>query len=587
MADRPQADAIKSLEQRIARLHRVNRALLARSGQVGQVPLPDSRRLLAERTRLRTRAPAQLRQELENTQRSLREAEDSAREAQQAKAMFLATMSHELRTPLNGMIGMLQVVLQSDELPASLREDLGVVLASADNLQLLLNDILDFARLESGRLRLTAAPFDVHTALEDVVELFAEAMQSKGLELVLEIDDGLPARVEGDEARLRQILMNLLSNAAKFTARGEVVVRAESPESGLLRFSVRDTGPGIRAADVERLFQPFMQSDGTMARRHGGTGLGLAICRELCRLLGGGIWVSSRVGEGTEFWFTAQMPAVAAAERLDDTSLAGRELWIVDPNPAALRAAAGLARRLGLSPVPMHSASECRTGLGAAADGRRNLPDFVLIDAAVDDCAELAAALAQRHPAARVVLATTVARRAGCGRELPAGVAAVVSKPLRSHALRDALVRVAGALRSVARAPAPIAPIRCRPARVLVAEDNPVNQRVAARSLRLLGLEVDVAASGNDALTALANRSYDLVLMDWMMPDLDGCEATRVFRRTEPPDRHLPIIAMTANAMPGDREICLDAGMDDYLTKPLRLAEVRAVVARWLGEADA
>ncbi len=408
----------------------------------------------------------------------LASARDEAIRSERLKSQFLANMSHELRTPMNGIVGMSGFLLESP-LDADQRMFAETIKSSADNLLTVVNDVLDFSRIESGRLELEAADFDVRQALEGSLDLLAEAAHAKGLALTLHVADDVPAGLRGDAGRLRQVVVNLVGNAVKFTERGEVAVDVTCAESRngdvTLRVSVRDSGIGIEPAALARLFEAFVQADGSMTRRYGGTGLGLAISRLLVEKMSGQIGVLSSPGDGSTFWFTAtfahQSPSVAA------------------PAPSAFQPAD--------RGVPM-------TG---DPDAGRRVP----------------------------------------GLHVPAPGAA----------------------------PAPIG------ARVLVAEDNVINQRVALLQLRRLGCRADAVANGAEVIGALERVPYDLVLMDCQMPEMDGFEATRRIRDSRAPYRDIPIVAMTANAMNGDRERCLAARMDDYVSKPVSMDELAATVRRW------
>lgn len=508
---------------------------------------------------------------------ALAEARDAAMESARLKTEFLANMSHEIRTPMNGVIGLNDLLLrtQLDDRQRELAE--GIREAGLTLLELI-NDVLDLSKIEAGKLELESEDFDVRAVLERSAGILARPAADKGLELVVAVDPEVPMLLNGDAMRLGQVLTNLGSNAVKFTESGEVAVHAgvlDTDEHGNLTLwvTVRDTGIGIDPADVDGLFDAFVQADRSTTRRHGGTGLGLAISRQLVAALGGEIGVDSTPGSGSTFWFTARFQAARSARQElpagPVASLRGTRVLVVDDN-ATLRET--LVRQLtawGIRVDAVDSGDDAmRTVTG------RPPYDAVLLDLGLDAGAgaELRDRLCESHPG-RVISMSADSTRIG--------PVLTISKPVRHSALLDALLlAVAG------EAPAPVAEPSGRPqasgVRALVVEDNRVNQLVAAGLLESLGCTVDVLADGTEAVRALTgDHDYDFVLMDCRMPRMDGYDATRIVRAREG-DRRVPIIALTASVMEGERERCLEAGMDDFLTKPVDPPQLARALRRWV-----
>jgi two-component system sensor histidine kinase/response regulator len=528
---------------------------------------------------------------------------EAARRADRAKSEFLANMSHELRTPMNGILGMTELALDTP-LTDVQREYLTAARTSAQSLLTILNDVLDFSRIETGKLELKTLDFPLREMLGDTLHALGVRAHEKGLELALAVAPDVPEYLAGDPMRLQQVLINLIGNAVKFTERGEVVVSVtRSDEAALprgpfpLHFAVRDTGIGITAEKQRLIFEAFAQADGSASRRYGGTGLGLAIARQLVDLLGGRLWVESAPGEGSTFHFTARFapgkapPARPAPDR--PGRLRGRPVLIVDDSATARGILRDVVLVWGMRPALAASADEALPLLRRAAAAGEPFP-LVLLDSHMPGADGFAAArqikdspeLADTRP---VMLTAGAAGELARCREL--GIAAHVIKPVKPSALLNALLSTLGDEGKEEVAPPAADPphvVAARPLRILLAEDNAINQKVAIRLLSRDGHTVVAAENGREALAWLDQEEFDAVLLDIQMPQMDGFATTAAIRAREArTGRHLPIIAMTAHALKGDRERCLAAGMDGYVAKPVRMDEVRKALDEALGTGGA
>ncbi len=557
-------------------------------------------------------------------------AREAALETARLKSQFLANMSHEIRTPMNGVLGMTDLLLKTP-LNQQQRDFVETIHSSGENLLLIINDILDFSKLEAEEMRLDAHDFDLKKLVENLLDLFAPQTAAKGLELAGVVEPEVPRFLKADATRLRQVLTNLIGNALKFTETGEIVIHVKVDTGNVnsnqchLRFSVRDTGIGIPKAAQPKLFKSFSQVDASTTRKYGGTGLGLAICKQLVTLMGGEIGVESEEGVGSTFWFTiAAECGMPLSERTRDLStevITGKKLLVVDDNATNRKVVSMFARSWGMFVAEAEDGPHALTALReAASEGKPYevaLLDMQMPQRCPPFCAisvprghrmngEMLRQLIGNEPAlaqTKLILLTSLHGGDIADRVRESGFAGYLLKPIKESSLYDCLVSslvsksvVRSRRRSPVRAAQSSAHFRASEGRntkvfttndavkILLVEDTPINQKVVLNQLRQLGVEADCVNNGQEFIDKIEQEWYQILLMDCQMPVLDGYQATRLLREREGDERHTVVIGLTANAMKGDREKCLAAGMDDYLSKPVSMADLSAVISRWSKE---
>ena len=592
--------SLAALQNRESELKFLNETLEKRVVERTQVVEEQGHQLIRSNEALKN-----INQHLEEATIHARQMVKQAEEANASKSEFLAGMSHELRTPMNGVLGMLGLLTDTPLAPIQ-QEYVDTAKKSAENLLVIINDILDFSKIEAGKMTIEPQPFNLQVMLEDLADSMAAVADKRNLDLIVRFVPGSPTRVIGDPGRIRQILANLVGNALKFTFEGFVLITVESLSQTdhifTLRLSVEDTGIGIPPEHTDYIFEKFTQADASTTRRFGGTGLGLAICKQLVNLMNGEIGVSSVAGEGSTFWFTLPLPLdeSPAPDTVQDRQLVGARALIVDDNEINRQVLREQLALWGIFTQEVDSGSMALKALRAAVADKKPF-DIAVLDYNMPEMnGEQLGSLIKSDAdisSAQLIMLTSLGRQGEAAQLAKAGFEAYLVKPVRQSQLFDALATLWGqrhdqalpgliTRHTLAEAEANRR-LMAQPAysqfgaRVLVAEDNVVNQQVARRMLERLGCRVDLVANGREATEMAASFPYDLIFMDCLMPEMDGFEATAVIRKRQAGQVRIPIIAMTANAMKGDRERCLDAGMDDYTSKPVTLTDFETMLFRW------